>query len=298
MTSTADTVASPRAMVWLLRILWVALAPLLAASITGGLENAPDSGRLTAAVLWWAVVAAGVVALVVPSTAALTGVRMVTPLTVAVAVATLLGGAGTAVGGAALGVAVLAAAVALAGETTEAFVQASAYGQEHRFPLRTPAVVLPAAVLVWLVWGAAVVTAAVLLGNAVWVAGAVVAAAAAALTLPVAQRLHALARRWLVLVPAGVVLHDPVVLGESLMLPSANLASAGLALAGTEALDLTGPAAGHAVEIRAKEMVLAQLRASRSQPTGRAVHVQSYLTAPVRPGRALAAMAAKGHPVR
>ena len=247
---------------------------------------------MTASILWWVVVAAGVVAVVVPSSAALTGVRMVAPLTVPVAALALVGGAGTAVGGAALGVAVVTAAVALSGETAEAFVQASAYGQERRFPLRTPAVILPAAVLVWLVWAAAVVAAGVLLGNGAWALGGALAAVAAALTLPVVRRLHALARRWLVLVPAGVVLHDPVVLGESLMLPTANVASFGLALAGTEALDLTGPAGGHAVEIRAREMVLAQLRAGRSRPAGTAVHVQSYLTAPVRPGRALTALAA------
>jgi len=279
-------------MLWVLRALWVALAPLLAASISGGLEHAAPAGRVTASVLWWVVVAAGVVAVVVPSSAALTGVRMVAPLTVPVAALALVGGAGTAVGGAALGVAVVTAAVALSGETAEAFVQASAYGQERRFPLRTPAVILPAAVLVWLVWAAAVVAAGVLLGNGAWALGGALAAVAAALTLPVVRRLHALARRWLVLVPAGVVLHDPVVLGESLMLPTANVASFGLALAGTEALDLTGPAGGHAVEIRAREMVLAQLRAGRSRPAGTAVHVQSYLTAPVRPGRALTALAA------
>ena len=279
-------------MLWVLRALWVALAPLLAASISGGLEHAAPAGRVTASVLWWVVVAAGVVAVVVPSSAALTGVRMVAPLTVPVAALALVGGAGTAVGGAALGVAVVTAAVALPGETAEAFVQASAYGQERRFPLRTPAVILPAAVLVWLVWAAAVVAAGVLLGNGAWALGGALAAVAAALTLPVVRRLHALARRWLVLVPAGVVLHDPVVLGESLMLPTANVASFGLALAGTEALDLTGPAGGHAVEIRAREMVLAQLRAGRSRPAGTAVHVQSYLTAPVRPGRALTALAA------
>lgn len=279
-------------MLWVLRALWVALAPLLAASISGGLEHAAPAGRVTASILWWVVVAAGVVAVVVPSSAALTGVRMVAPLTVPVAALALVGGAGTAVGGAALGVAVVTAAVALSGETAEAFVQASAYGQERRFPLRTPAVILPAAVLVWLVWAAAVVAAGVLLGNGAWALGGALAAVAAALTLPVVRRLHALARRWLVLVPAGVVLHDPVVLGESLMLPTANVASFGLALAGTEALDLTGPAGGHAVEIRAREMVLAQLRAGRSRPAGTAVHVQSYLTAPVRPGRALTALAA------
>ena len=285
-------------MLWVLRALWVALAPLLAASISGGLEHAAPAGRVTASILWWVVVAAGWgltgigEVVVVPSSAALTGVRMVAPLTVPVAALALVGGAGTAVGGAALGVAVVTAAVALSGETAEAFVQASAYGQERRFPLRTPAVILPAAVLVWLVWAAAVVAAGVLLGNGAWALGGALAAVAAALTLPVVRRLHALARRWLVLVPAGVVLHDPVVLGESLMLPTANVASFGLALAGTEALDLTGPAGGHAVEIRAREMVLAQLRAGRSRPAGTAVHVQSYLTAPVRPGRALTALAA------
>jgi hypothetical protein len=83
--------------------------------------------------------------------------------------------------------------------------------------------------------------------------------------------------------------HDPIVLAETLMVTSANLQSIDLALAGTEAADLTGPSGGHALEVTVREMVTALLPATRQHPTGRALHVQAFLVAPSRPGRALAA---------
>jgi hypothetical protein len=95
----------------------------------------------------------------------------------------------------------------------------------------------------------------------------------------------------LVLLPGSVVLHDPVVLGETLMVQRSNVAGARLALADTEAADLTGPAAGHALEIAVREMVLAVFAPTPDQPKGRAIHLQSFLVAPSRPGRALTAMA-------
>jgi hypothetical protein len=103
--------------------------------------------------------------------------------------------------------------------------------------------------------------------------------------------------RWLVLVPAGLVVHDPVVMGETLMVPKGNVAMVRLALADTQAADLTGPAAGVALDIAVHEMVLAVFAANRTQPKGKAIHVQSFLVAPTRPGRALHALTSAGIPV-
>ena len=64
---------------------------------------------------------------------------------------------------------------------------------------------------------------------------------------------HRFALRWLVLVPAGVVVHDPVVLGETLMVLRPAVAGARLAPADTGAADLTGPAAGFAIEVSVHE---------------------------------------------
>jgi hypothetical protein len=86
-------------------------------------------------------------------------------------------------------------------------------------------------------------------------------------------------------------------MGETLMVPKANLEVARLALADTQAADLTGPAAGVALDIAVREMVLAVFAPTRTQPKGRAIHVQSFLVAPSRPGRALQALSAAGLPV-
>jgi hypothetical protein len=94
-----------------------------------------------------------------------------------------------------------------------------------------------------------------------------------------------------------VVVHDSLVLGETLMVHRPNVASARLAVAGTEAADLSGPAAGHAVEVAVREPVLALLPASAAHPTGRAIHMRAFLVAPTRPGRALRAMASSRLPV-
>ena len=63
------------------------------------------------------------------------------------------------------------------------------------------------------------------------------------------RRWHKLSRRWFVLVPTGVVVHDHLVLAETLMMRRNEVVGLRLAPADTEALDLTGPAAGHAVEV-------------------------------------------------
>ena len=98
------------------------------------------------------------------------------------------------------------------------------------------------------------------------------------------------------IVPAGVVIHDHVVLAETLMVPKGNLRRCGLAYADTEALDLSGPAGGHLLEITVVEMEKPILAPTRAEPKGKAFHAAAFLIAPSRPGRALAALTAAGAP--
>ena len=93
-------------------------------------------------------------------------------------------------------------------------VQASAYGDEQRFLLRPPAAFLPPVVVAGLVWVAAVLAAPLLLATGQWVVGVVAAVVAVALTWLLLPRFNALSRRWFVVVPAGVVVHDQVVLAR------------------------------------------------------------------------------------
>ena len=100
--------------------------------------------------------------------------------------------------------------------------------------------------------------------------------------------MHRLARRWLVLVPAGLVLHDELVLAETVMLPRRSIDAILLAPADTEAADLTGNALGRALEIRLTGASTVVLAGSPSKPGGTALHVHSILVSPTRPGRVIA----------
>ena len=98
------------------------------------------------------------------------------------------------------------------------------------------------------------------------------------------------------LVPAGVVIHDPLVLAETVMLRRHDVAGVALATVDTAAADLSGPAGGHLLEIRMRAMVTAVLNAGPRTPGGRAIHLAAALVAPSRPGAALAAARRRGHP--
>ena len=111
---------------------------------------------------------------------------------------------------------------------------------------------------------------------------------AAGLCFFAGTRLHRLARRWLVLVPAGLVLHDELVLAETVMLPRRSIDAILLAPADTEAADLTGNALGRALEIRLAGASTVVLAGSPSKPGGTALHVRSILVSPTRPGRVIA----------
>ncbi len=168
-------------------------------------------------------------------------------------------------------------------------VQASAYGDERRFLLRPPAAFLLPVGLAGLIWVTIVLAAPLLLGSRCWLIGGVAVVAAGLLTWLLLPRFNSLARRWLVLVPAGLVVHDQVVLAETLMVARPNVVRIDLALADTEAADLTGPAGGHAVEIGLRSMVTVTLAPTKAAPRGTALHVQSFIIAPTRPGTVLAA---------
>ncbi len=284
-------------MLWALRALMVGLAPALAFAVDGALDERASVAGTVATAAWGIVVAAVLVALVAPSPLGLTVTRTTLPLLVPGATVALVMGAAPAWGVAALTLALLATLVAFTAETAEAFVQAAAYGDEQRLPLRPPAALLVPMVLSWVLWCALALGAVLALSAAAWLLGGALAVVAVILAVPLFARFHRFSRRWLVLVPAGVVLHDHVVLGETLLLMRPNVALARLAPATTEAADFTGPAAGHAVELTVREMVLALLAATPTDPKGKALHVQSLLVAPSRPGRALKALATAKVPV-
>ncbi|CAN5494157.1 hypothetical protein BH10ACT2_BH10ACT2_26550 [soil metagenome] len=276
---------------WVTRVLWLATTVLVPLAINGAVAGRTSMAANVAVAAWWVVAGIVVVALVVCGPSGLTTIRMLAPAAVAVTVIALVLGASALRSIPALAAASLATLSAFMAETGEACVQVSAYGDERRLPLRPPAAMQIPIVASWTLWLMITLAAVLLLAADRLLIAVPLLALAILLAWLIFVRLHRFACRWLVSVPAGVVVHDPVVLGETLMVLRPNVQHAQLALADTEAADLSGPAAGHAVEITLRAMAQVVFAATVAKPKGSAIHAQAILVAPSRPGRALRTLA-------
>ena len=282
---------------WMLRVTWIATAAVGWPAVSSAVSDRSDAVEAVAMVggaVGWV---AGVGAMAIPATLSLTATRLIVPLAPVAGLATLVGGSDTAHAVELMVVGTLATLVAMSGELGQLFVQASSYGDEERHPLRPPLGFATIAVVAWMVWAGSLMAGPLLVAARAWIPGVVVTAFAVVGTMALPRRWHQLSRRWLVLVPAGLALHDPVVLGETLMLRRSEIASIRLALVDTDAADLTGPTTGHAIEVGTAVAVTALLAPTRQQPRGRAIHLTAFLASPTRPGRALLAARKRHLPV-
>lgn len=272
---------------------WALLPFTLGPSLGAALDAAPGTVRLAAAVLAWGGWAAGLVATLAPHPLGLTWLRLAAPA--AVAAAGWAAATGHASVGAAAGVAATAAA-AFAPETAIALVNGPAYPNERRFPLRAPGPLLlgPLPVAAALVTGLPVL-AVLALAAGQWLLGGAAALAATLAVRFLGRSLHALSRRWLVFVPAGVVLADPISLADPVLFPRRVVERLGPAPAGSDSLDLTQRALGLALELVLREKV--DMTLQRPGRAGEAGASARLLFTPSRPGAVLAEAASRRLPV-
>lgn len=279
---------------WVARITWIIAAVIGGEAIDAATVDRTGAVRWAAGVGSWTIWGAVMLALAIPSVRSLTVGRVGAPLSLAVATGSAFSGASAAdIASLALPSLVACAAI-FTTDFGRHFVQSSSYGDEERLPLRMPVAAGTAAVLSWFVWSAALVAGPMLLAARSWAAGIVLTLLAAAGLVLLLPRWHRLSRRWLVLVPAGLVVHDPVVLADTLMLRTDQIGALRLAPPDTEAADLTGPASGYAIEVLATETITTVFAFTPSDPGGRAIHLTGFLVSPSRPGEALRAAAARG----
>ncbi len=276
-----------RLLLWALRGTWLAQAAALGA-YGDALDHRRGAVQVVAAIgLWggWGVV---LVALLVPAVATLTVVRMAVPAAVAVSIWAVLAGGGGAAGAAAITLAAIATLLAFSGDVGQVFVQASAYGSEQRLLLRPPPAWVVIVGVTWMIAAAGVLAGPMLLAAGVWWLGAPVLGVGGLVAWQGGIRIHRLSRRWLVFVPAGVVVHDHVLLADAHLFRTIDVAAITLAMEGTGAADFTGGALGPAIEIRLREMLDVLLHPTPAEPRGKMLHVRAMLVSPTRPGRALA----------
>lgn len=282
---------------WLLRVLWL-LAPWSVGSAAATALGAcsTTSARVLSAQLWaaWALV---LTATLVRRPLALTAIRICVPASVGVAVGSALAasawGADLPASNAAAAIvgAALAAAVALLPETGNAFVDGLSYGNERRMLLRVPFMLI--IVPVPLVWATVVVGAAtplVLWATQRWLLAVVTTVIGLPVAAAGARALHQLARRWVVFVPNGFVLHDRLAAGQPFLLRRADIAALGPARADIDLddpdlVDLSGNALGPVllVELSGQVEVV-----PRTSGIAEVMLVSRVLFSPTRPGEMLA----------
>jgi hypothetical protein len=276
----------------------VVVAVLGGSALESAVDGRSAAVRWTTAIGGWTLFAVVAIALLIPAVISLTVSRVAAPLALVATVGTAVAGS-PAADIALLGVPALVAVAAIfSAEFGRWMVQASAYGDEDRLPLRSPVPAGAAAVVSWLLWAPALVFGPLSTAAGNWVLGIPLTGIAVAATIFVGPRWHRMSRRWLVLVPAGLVVHDPVVLADTLMVRTDQILGLGLARADTEAADLTGPASGYAVQVDTAETVSTVFAFTPHEPNGQAIHMTGFLVAPSRPGQALRLADGRGLPIR
>ena len=291
---TAMTTASRNFGRWATAAIWLTVPLLTGPCFADALDQRSAPFQLTATVGLWTFWAVGLLAALVPSTVSLTVIRILAPASVAaVGWAVLASTDRTGPGSLALAVTSLVTVVALSAMVGDRFVNGSSYGDERRMPLRPPAPLLAGPVeLAWAAVVAGVCAGPLLLASRQWVSGAILLVlgwAAAAVCL---RALHGLSQRWLVFVPAGVVLVDRMTLTDALLAQRQRVASIDIIAMGAAApedTDLTAGAAGPRLRITLSTpelIVPAASRLRRSEPI-QPFEVSAVLAVPSRPAWAL-----------
>jgi hypothetical protein len=278
---------------WPARVTWGLLPLLLGPALGAALDGHSLAVARTASGLAWLTWAGVLVAVLLPTTVSLTALRIATPLAVVVANwAAITGDAGLAGVVAVIGSAV-AVVAAFSPITGDVFIAGSGYGDERRFALRVPtALVVGPVPLAELGAVAGPIAGPLLLAAQQWVAGVAVLVVGVPVAVVAIRALHGLARRWVVLVPAGLVLHDPHALVEAVLFPRAMIRRLGPAVADVaDRCDLTQSAFGLALELELVEP--AEIAPRRPDRTVQVESVTRVAFTPTRPGALLAAAQAR-----
>jgi hypothetical protein len=255
------------------------------ASIGAALADASRPVQLVAAAGLWTAWGAVVLALLVPRPLGLTALRVVAPAGLVAVVAAAVAGHPSAVGVTAAAVAAIAA---MAAEVATDFAKGAAYGDETRHPLRAPGPLLLGPLpLAWALTVAGATAGPLLLAARSWVSGALATVVGLPLAWFLARSIHTLSRRWVVFVPAGLVIHDPMTLRDPVLFTRQTVEVLRPAPADSDSLDLTERAPGLALELVLREKVPMTLMRPGHRFGEEGASARLLFT-PARPGAVLA----------
>lgn len=202
---------------WCTRVIWALLPVTTGTAIADATHSWSTAPARTAEALLWVLWAVGLFALFAPRPWGLTFLRIAAPCGFLCAASSTTS---TSASSAALALAGsgIAAALALSAPIASATANALAYGDEHRFVLRIPMPLLLGPIpLVVLLAGLGAAAGPLLIADERYVLGAVAVVVGFPIVALVGRALHQLSNRWLVLVPAGIAIADPLTLTEPVL---------------------------------------------------------------------------------
>ena len=282
-----DRLPVDRLGIWPARLTWFLLPLLAGPGIDDALADRSRSVATTVEIALWAGWFVGLIAVFAPSTASLTAYRLLAPSALAASIwLVAVDGTWDAAAIGAIAATAVALGVSLLPSTGDVMVNGSSYGPERRLALRPPAALLLGPIaLTWLVMFLTTAGALVLLAQERWLVGLPLAAVAALVLWRGLRSMHQLARRWIVFVPAGFVIHDHWSMAESVLFQRTSIAGLGpVPLDKGELLDLSGGAPGLALLVELDEPAPIALRARSTIETFSA---QRIVFTPTLPGRLL-----------
>ena len=284
---------------WIFRVLWLVMPFITGPLFEAALEDTSRTFELGVGILLWVVWGAMLVAAMIPRTETLTALRIVPFAAVCASIwAAIDAGsdASTASTAAALVATTLAAAFSIRSTISDAFVDGSSYGDERRFMLGTPGpLLLGPLAIVWVVIVAGSVAGPLLLLTQRWALGAIALAVGWALVWFALPMLHRLSNRWLVFVPAGLVVHDKTALREPQLFRVEDIDAFGPAPAECEEQDLSLDALGLALRVILKEESKI-IRNGRNQ-TIDLTAITGFIVSPNRPGAVIEEARKRNYPI-
>jgi hypothetical protein len=282
---TAHSSLVHRWRLWLLRAVWLTLPLTAGPALEAATRSWSEAARTAAEALLWVAWGIGLLATLAPRPPTLTALRALAPVGAAVAILAAIGGEPSGVAAVGAVVATIGASVLASGhDIALASANSLAYGDEVRVPLRTPpALFLAPLPLARVAVVASIAVPVLLLADGRVVAGLVTLGVGIPVFLVLARALSGLSRRWTVLVPAGIVVLDPMTLADPVLFPRERVVALTAAPAAPigGATDLRLGATRGSVEIRCNEPAVIG-RARRGRRASETVRTDDVVVAIVR----------------
>lgn len=279
----------------IMRVIWISLPLLCGPSLADSLNDFKLLLRTTVSISLWTFWVLILLSTLIATPISLAIIRIGAPAAAALSLWSALETSGSVSGIIGLAASAIAACVALSAPLGDRFSDGASYGDERRFLLRAPGpVLLLLGPLAWLTSVAGLTVGPILLLNKNFLLGSLISLCGFPLAALASNAIYQLGKRWLVLVPAGILLHDHLSVGDPTLIPRNQLANFSPAKVETNALDLSQNSFGLSLEIQCLTPLSMMLRTGTRKTTNETSIVESFLINPVRPNVLLAEAQKRG----